>query len=273
VSKPFTSLLSMAFGSLATKSFWPPLQRLINRSYVRLLGLDMTEFKPPEHYSSLNALFTRPLEVRRPFSDDPSIIISPVDARVTECGMISEAKVHQIKGMRYRIDALLGSSYFYAIHELEGGSYINLYLSPKDYHRYHVPFDMVILSMTHIPGKLYPVNLPALRHKKNLFIENERVVIESKDSKGYRHFIVLVGALNVGKMRVTFEDDLRTNSGMSKGDRKHYTYHDLRLRKDDLLGWFEMGSTVLLFSQKDAASYRVELDQNVRFADPIGRLL
>ncbi len=87
---------------------------------------------------------------------------------------------------------------------IRNGSYVNFYLSPRDYHRYHVPLDMQVIKAVHIPGKLYPVNIPTLKNKVDLFIENERVVLECLSTNGKRFFLVLVGALNVGQMEVAF---------------------------------------------------------------------
>ena len=128
-----------------------------------------------------------------------------------------------------------------------------------------------ILSLTHIPGKLYPVNFPLLRHKNDLFIENERVVIECEDEKGRTQVLVLVGALNVGKMVVTFEPSVQTNSNIR--EPHHYTYENLWLEKGELYGWFEMGSTVLTFSEKGSIVPQVSVNQKVSFAEVIGKVL
>jgi phosphatidylserine decarboxylase len=102
----------------------------------------------------------------------------------------------------------------------------------------------------------------------DLFIENERVVIECEDEKGRIHVLVLVGALNVGKMAVTFEPRVRTNSDIT--EPQHYQYEDLKLERGELFGWFEMGSTILTFSQKGAITPRAAINQKVRFTDVVG---
>ncbi len=108
--------------------------------------------------------------------------------------------------MDYCIAELLGEYHKKAFKALKNGEFVNLYLSPKDYHRYHFPDRLKVKSVTHIPAKLYPVNFPLLRNKKNLFIENERVVVECRDENKRTFVMVLVGALNVGKMVLLFED-------------------------------------------------------------------
>ncbi len=270
MNKHYSSILSRLFGRLAASEFGAPAQPWINRSYIKLMGRDMQAFEAPEHYPSLNALFTRALVLNRTFDPAPHAIISPCDGRVSEAGYIRDGQAHQIKGMRYDTAALLGAEHAADIPRLEGGAYVNLYLSPSDYHRYHIPFDVQIDSVTHIPGKLYPVNFPLLRHKLNLFIENERVVIAVRDAHGARHFMVLVGALNVGKMVVTFEPRIQTNANARF--RQHYQYADPKhIKKGELFGWFEMGSTIVMISEEGAVHYDVNIGQKVHFGQTIGQ--
>lgn len=268
--KHYTSAISTLFGKFASKRFPSIIQHVINASYVKLMGLEMSEFRAPSTYETLNALFTRPLEIERPMPSAKRALISGVDALVTDYGEIDKGKAYQIKGMEYSIQALFGRYHKAAAEWMEGGRFINFYLSPKDYHRYHMPMTLKIHSLTHIPGKLYPVNFPLLRNKKDLFIENERVVIECEDDKGRMHLLVLVGALNVGKMVVTFEPRVQTNSEIR--EPRHYTYEDLTLERGALFGWFEMGSTILHFAQKGAIVPQVAINQKVKFGDVIGHV-
>ena len=266
----FTSVISNQFGKFASKPFPAIIQHTINAAYVKLMGLDMSEFRPAASYETLNKLFTRALEKERPMPEDPNAVISGVDALITDFGTVREGKAYQIKGMEYSIGELFGEYHKAAAEWMEGGEFMNFYLSPKDYHRYHMPMSLHIHSLTHIPGKLYPVNFPLLRNKKNLFIENERVIIECEDDKGRMHVLVLVGALNVGKMVVTFEPCVQTNSDIT--EPQHYTYENLTLERGELFGWFEMGSTLLTFSQKDAFVPEAAINQKVKLGDVVGYL-
>ena len=270
MKKHYTSIISSLFGNFASKRFPRPFQQLINHGYVKLMGLDMSEFENPSRYLTLNKLFTRAFVTQREINLDENIMISPVDALVTDYGEIKEGKAYQIKGMEYNIDELFGSYHQEAAKAVDGGQFVNLYLSPKDYHRYHTPDTLTIKSLTHIPGKLYPVNFPLLRNKKDLFIENERVILDCLDTKGNIFVMVLVGALNVGKMIITFEEKIQTNSKIR--EPRHYEYDNVTLEKGELFGWFEMGSTILLFSQKGVFSPEVAINKNVKFAEPIGVL-
>jgi len=270
MKKHYTSILSKGFGKFASKTFSSPVQNFINAGYVKLMGLDMSEFKAPKEYPTLNKLFTRAFETPRPLPEDKNALISGVDALITDAGKIEEGKAYQIKGMAYDIDRLFGEHHDGLAAKVEGGEFINFYLSPKDYHRYHMPMTLKVLSLTHIPGKLYPVNFPLLRNMNDLFIENERVVIECEDEKGRTQVLVLVGALNVGKMVVTFEESINTNSHIREA--QHYTYEDLTLERGELFGWFEMGSTILTFSQEGSIVPEVVINQKVSFTDTLGTI-
>jgi len=270
MKKHYTSVISNGFGKFASKEFPSIIQHIINAGYVKLMGLDMSEFREPSTYTTLNKLFTRAFEIPRPIPEGKSKLLSGVDALITDAGTIEEGRAYQIKGMRYSIEELFGAYHKEAVAKVEGGEFINFYLSPKDYHRYHMPMELQVLSLTHIPGKLYPVNFPLLRNKRDLFIENERVILECKDKKGRTQMLVLVGALNVGKMVVTFEENVQTNSDIR--EPQHYTYDDLWLDRGEMFGWFEMGSTILTFSTKGSIVPEVAINQKVSFADVIGTI-
>ncbi len=260
-----SNILSKGFGKFASHRFHPLLQKFINYSYVKLLKLDMSEFENPSSYSSLNALFTRSLKVAREIDGDDSLVISPTDSLITQCGKVHEREALQIKGMSYDVAALLQEC---DVHDIVDGAYINFYLSPRDYHRYHMPYTLKIERVIHIPGKLYPVNLRFLKKKANLFIENERVIVQCATEDGKRIFIVLVGALNVGKMTLVFEKRIETNH---QKDVCIYEYEDLWLRKGELLGYFKMGSTVLLFFQKDMVDIVVKSGMSVKYGDIVAK--
>ena len=271
MKRHYSSAISTVFGKFAAKEFSPKIQGFINNSYVKLMGLDMSNFAPSSSYSSLTNLFIRSLKKEPNIDAQTTSVISPCDAKIIAFGKIEDGQAYQIKGMEYNTSELIGNENIESVDILEAGEYANFYLSPKDYHRYHMPFDVKVLSALHIPGKLYPVNMPLLKNKKNLYIENERVVLEVVDRFNHKHFIVLVGALNVGKMVVTFEDAIKTNE--NGANRAYYKYEEPKeLKKGELFGWFEMGSTIVVLSEKDSIKWNVELNQKVSFADLIGEL-
>ncbi len=268
MARHYTSIMSYLFGRFANIAYPAPIQNVINSTYVRLMGLDMSEFALVTSYQTLNRLFTRELKEPRAIDSNPKSVISPCDALITDFGTIENGQAYQIKGMAYDTANLLGEYYLDEVKSLEGGEYANFYLSPRDYHRYHIPMDLSVETLTHIPGKLFPVNMPLLKGKLNLFIENERVILATRDFRGKRHFIILVGALNVGKMVVTFEKRLKTN--ISNSEVSHFEYDEpITLKKGELLGWFEMGSTIVMLSEKDSLSYNLNINQKVKFSDVI----
>jgi len=266
----FTSSLSRAFGRFASRKHSKKFQNLINRTYVTMMGLDMSDFNAPESYSTLNALFTRHLNTPRQFAMNPSLMISPCDSLITEVGTIQDDRALQIKGMSYRVDDFLGADISSENkRRIHGGEFINFYLSPRDYHRYHVPLDMQVTKVVHIPGKLYPVNIPTLKRKIDLFIENERVVLECFTTHGKLFYLVLVGALNVGKMEVSFEPNIQTNTTFGGGV---YEYENLHLQKGDDFGCFQMGSTIIFLSEKGMIESDVMVGSSVRFGQTVGRV-
>ncbi|NOX14456.1 MAG: phosphatidylserine decarboxylase, partial [Epsilonproteobacteria bacterium] len=196
-----TSLISRVFGLFASAKFPRIIQNIINKSYVRLMKVDLREFQSEDKYDSLNALFTRKLIKKREFDINSKIFISPCDSFITSCGTISFGQALQIKGFTYSVEELLSDKIKQSKKDkFEGGKYINFYLSPKDYHHYHSPMDMQVLRAVHVPGLLYPVNLKWLRKIPSLFVENERVILECKMQNDKLFYMVFIGALNVGKM-------------------------------------------------------------------------
>jgi len=218
-----TSLVSKYFGVFASTAFSPWFQHIINQSYVSLMGLDMSDFHTPSNYKTLNKLFTRSFREARSFSLDKSDFISPCDAFITECGDLDGDTALQIKGMDYSVSELLGECFSEADKaKVNGGQFMNFYLSPKDYHRYHIPVNLNILKAVHIPGKLYPVNIPSLNKRLNLFIENERVVLACQTQEKKYFYMVLVGALNVGKMQISFDSSIQTNASAQQVQSYNY---------------------------------------------------
>lgn len=263
-----TNKISQTFGKFASKKFAKPIQSIINNGYVKILGLDMREFRTPSSYESLNALFTRELVKPRDIDTSEENFISPADSFVTEAGKLQVDKLLQIKGMEYSIDELLTEHISLENKQrVHDGEYMNFYLSPKDYHRYHSPYTFKVNKLIHVPGKLYPVNIPYLKKEQDLFIKNERVVIEA-ERDGKIFYLVYVGALNVGEMVFTFEPRVETNKEV--GEPKVYEYDDLYINKGDCMGYFKMGSTVLMMWEKDMVELKNLVNHKVSFGTIIG---
>jgi phosphatidylserine decarboxylase len=266
-----TSAISQSFGKFASKKFPKWFQKIVNGSYVSLMGLDMSEFHSPSTYKSLNALFTRRLREDRNFSLNAEDFISPCDSFISECGEIQSDYALQIKGMRYKCEDFLGDQFSeYEKKIIADGTFINFYLSPKDYHRYHIPTNLKVLKAVHIPWKFYPVNVPSLKKRINLFIENERVVLLCETTSKQKFYMVLVSALNVGVMQVSFEPRIQTNADATKPTV--YTFENLHLDKGDDFGCFEMGSTIVILAQKDMLKLDVNTGVHVKYGEVIAKL-
>jgi len=265
-----SNIISRGFGKFASHRFHPLLQKIINRSYARLMKVDLSEFESAEKYDTLNELFVRELKKRREIDLNESAVISPTDSLVTESSYAVEGRAMQIKGMEYSLSELLREIDPKNLNRVSKGGYINLYLSPRDYHRYHVPCDMYVKKAVHIPGRLYPVNLRYLKKRINLFVENERVVLECETMQGILFYIVLVGALNVGQMRLVFESRIETNR---PGEISVYEYGDLMMRKGELLGYFKMGSTVVMIFENGRIRLAAKRGEKVKYGQKIAEII
>ncbi|ADG94543.1 phosphatidylserine decarboxylase [Arcobacter nitrofigilis DSM 7299] len=265
-----TNLISQYFGKFAKKEFPSFFQSIINNIYVKSFHLDMSEFRNPKYYKSLNDLFTRELAIQREIELDDDLIISPTDSLITECGALKKDTLLQIKGMEYNVEELL--TYHVKKDNLEkviDGSFMNFYLSPKDYHRYHAPCDFNVSKLIHVPGKLYPVNLKYLNKEIDLFCQNERVILECIDKNKKLFYMVFVGALNVGQMVFEFESAVETN--VDAKEIKVYEYEDLNIKKGECLGYFKMGSTVVMIWEKGSIKLKNLTNQKILFGSSISK--
>lgn len=263
-----TNLISKCFGKFADTQFIKPLQVLINKAYVKLMKVDMTDFEAASSYKSLNALFTRKLLKPRTINNDIKSYISPCDSVISAIGTIEADKAMQIKGFSYHISELLLRVETKQLLELKNGQFINFYLAPNDYHRFHAPIDMQVLKLIHIPGLLYPVNFKYLNSEHNLFVKNERVILECQDTFSNIFYMVFVGALNVGRILINFEKNLHSNHSL--GIKTFEYSNSVNLVKGEELGTFKMGSTIVMLFKKGAINLQNSTDDKVRFGDIMG---
>ncbi|WP_017670818.1 archaetidylserine decarboxylase [Blastomonas sp. AAP53] len=237
-------LLTRLAGRVAQAEAGATTQQLI-RWFASRYKVDMTEAANPDiaSYASFNAFFTRPLRAGvRPIAD--ADFVSPVDGAISQLGAIDDHHLVQAKGHRYTITDLVGGDGALA-EQFRHGSFANLYLSPRDYHRIHMPCDGRLLRMIHVPGALYSVNPVTARGVTNLFARNERVVCVF-DSAEYGQFVmVLVGATIVGSMATTWHGVV---NGRRTGKLAQWNYADqpIMLKKGDEMGRFLLGSTVIM---------------------------
>ncbi len=261
-----TNLISQYFGKFAKKEFPSFFQKIINNTYVKIFKIDMSEFRNAKYYKSLTDLFTRELAIPRQIDKDIKSFISPADSFITQAGSLHKDTLFQIKGMEYSVEDLLTYYCSDNFDKLYNASYMNFYLAPSDYHRYHAPIDCKIKKLIHVPGKLYPVNIKYLNKELDLFVQNERVILECVANKK-KFFMVFVGALNVGQMVFTFEPRVETNKNTK--DINVITYEDLEVAKGDTLGYFKMGSTVVMVWEKDSVELENLENKKIKYGQKI----
>ncbi len=236
--------LTMLAGRVAGARGGALTTRLI-RWFVGRYKVDMAEAAAPDigHYSSFNDFFTRPLRPgARPLA--AADFISPVDGAISQLGAIDDHHIVQAKGHRFTTTELVGGDADLAA-QFRHGSFANLYLSPRDYHRIHMPCAGRLTRMIYIPGSFFSVNPVTARGVPNLFARNERVVCVFDSAEHGSFVMVLVGATIVGSMATVWHgvvDPARA------GAPAEWTYEDrdLILNKGEEMGRFLLGSTVVM---------------------------
>lgn len=263
-----SNLISKFFGKFANTKFPFLIQKQINRFYVNIFSINLTDFSPVETYPSLCSLFTRAYHLTPTFDSNPSIMISPCDSKIIECGDMIGLKILQIKGTLYNLQELLGP-YCNAL-LCQNGKFINFYLSPKNYHRYHAPCDLYVKSATHIPGMLYPVNIPAFKRIPSLYTQNERVVLECLTANNQLFYLIYVGALNVGSIKFIFDAQITTNISSKKPSFTRY--ENIIFHKGAEMGKFEMGSTIVLVVPTGMLDLSIKQGMNIKYGMTIGTI-
>jgi phosphatidylserine decarboxylase len=226
-----------------------PLVRDLSIGAWRMFSdLDLSDARE-RHFQSLHHCFTRRLkDGARPADADPAVLVSPCDAIVGASGRVHRGEVLQIKGFPYQLSDLLSDPA--AAADYNEGSYVTLRLTSAMYHHFHAPHDCHVETVTYISGDTWNVNPIALRRVENLFCKNERAVIRTRlDRGGHRVTLVAVAAILVAGIRLTFLD----TPGLLREGGPRTVRCDTGLRKGDEMGWFEHGSTIVLFAPSGLA--------------------
>jgi phosphatidylserine decarboxylase len=225
------------------------------RAFARRYRIDLGECPPLETYPTFGKFFARPLlPGRRPIAPGDDVVVSPVDAVVSETGVATAGRLIQAKGIDYGVGALLADEALGRT--FEGGAWATLYLSPQDYHRIHFPLGGRVTGWRYVPGRLWPVNAASVRHVPGLFTVNERLVT-LLDSPLGAVAVVSVGATVVGRVRAAFDPAVPCTDQPGASQVQAHAYATpLPVEKGAELGAFEMGSTVILLF----APGRVRLD-------------
>lgn len=226
---------------------WSPLKNFIIKTYTDLNPVKMHEAVEEDMfaYESLNAFFTRALKPEcRPFDEDKNNWLCPVDGSVSQAQAIKHGRVFQAKGHDYSLLELVGGD-----KELEkifhDGQFSTLYLSPRDYHRIHMPTTGTLKHMQYIPGRLFSVAAFTVNHIPRLFARNERCVCYFETEQGPMAMI-LVGAINVSAMETVWHGLITSEAKKIK--RFDYNGKNIALNRGDEMGRFNLGSTVIVLS-------------------------
>ena len=229
------------------------LTTAVIRWFVKRYQVNMSEAAQEDigAYSSFNEFFTRPLKTgARKLSK--AKYICPVDGAISQFGDIKANQIFQAKGHSYSIEALVGGNQSAAA-QYQDGSFATIYLSPRDYHRIHMPCDGRLLRMVYVPGDLFSVNPTTAQGIPGLFARNERVVCEFESAQG-NFILVLVGATIVGSMATVWHGVVNPPR---IGHIKEWSYSDqnITLKQGEEMGRFLLGSTVVMLFPKDTVKF------------------
>jgi len=287
--------LSRLVGRLCDIEIPEKARKYVFKSFGKFYGINWNDVRPDiEAYRTFNAFFTRPLAINRPIHNTD--FVSPVDGRVLAFGKVENNSMEQIKGVSYYMDTFLGyqpkltnpeNSLFYSV----------LYLSPSDYHRFHIPTNCSLSHCRHFPGALLPVKTNVVKSYPGLFSINERVVLtgEWQDDQRRNKFFsyIAVGATDVGSIELHEDKVLKTNlasqdkdakwngrrnsletpyPGSQKSEARSYAHEydqPLCLIKGQEVGWFKMGSTIVLVLEAKNVDWKVVSGQKILLGEPL----
>ena len=246
-----------------------PLVRDLTIGVWRLFTeLDLSEAKKTR-FASMHDCFTRELkEGARPIDDRPEMLASPCDAIVGACGPVAGVEVFQAKGFPYSAVELFGDAQ--AVEPFRDGSFITLRLTSSMYHRFHAPHDCTVERVDYLSGDTWNVNPIALKRVERLFCRNERAVLHARlQAGGHRIALVPVAAILVASLRLHCLDAVLRRGW--RGSAR--TTCDAPYRKGQEMGWFEHGSTIIVFAPKGfALAEGIESGAQIRMGQALMRL-
>jgi phosphatidylserine decarboxylase len=247
-------------------------QPLVRDLSIALWGffsdLDLSEAKKT-HFRSMHDCFIRELkDGKRPIDPAAKILVSPCDAIVGACGTVADTTLHQIKGFPYTLDDLMRDRDLVERHR--NGRYVTLRLTPSMYHRFHAPHDCRVEQVTYISGDTWNVNPIALRRVEKLFCKNERAILKTTlNATGDVVTLVPIAAILVASIRLHFLDVLLS----LKYRGPNVLACDAHFRKGEEMGWFEHGSTIIVFASEDfTLCDTVKEGDTIRMGEPLMRL-
>jgi len=270
--KHLLTALVFRIAGIRTKS----IKNFLIRRFVKIYKVDVEEtaLPVPDGYPSFNDFFTRQLaDGARSIDSGVNSIISPVDGTVSACGNIESDMLLQAKGSHYSLSDLLMTD-IEDTDRFSNGSFATLYLAPHNYHRVHCPLSATLVAARYVPGSLYSVNATTVSLLPNLFTRNERLICHFNSDAG-PVILILVGALHVGSISTPWTGQIRPrHKGVVQDIDILQKGYPTGVNKGDLLGWFNMGSTVVILLPPGAGEFSLDLGpgDNVRMGQAIGRI-
>ncbi|WP_069383406.1 archaetidylserine decarboxylase [Halomonas caseinilytica] len=259
--------LSRLMGRLADcRVAW--IKDLAIRTFIRRFGVDMTEARQPDPgaYASFNDFFTRPLkEDARPIGEG---LVSPADGTLSRFGAIESGRLIQAKGREFTVTELLGGDST-AASRFHGGSFATVYLSPRDYHRVHMPVTGTLREMTYVPGRLFSVNTATTGHVPRLFARNERLVCHFDTEHGPM-VLVLVGAMIVAGIETVWAGQITPLP--RRGIQRIRFNTPVHLEKGAEMGRFKLGSTVVMAFAESVDFVSGKRERKVQMGERLGSL-
>ena len=251
-----------------------PTKNFLITQFVNLykVNIDDVKLTVPDDFETFNDFFVRELEEdARPIDARPDSIVSPVDGTVSIAASIRSDSLIQAKGIDYSLSDLLATDLEQANAYIDG-SFATIYLAPYNYHRVHAPFDGKLLTARYVPGDLFSVNGSTVERVDGLFRRNERLIMHFETAYGPAA-LIFVGALNVGSISTPWTGELRPRKD-GVVDIPDLSKHSRDVSKGDLVGWFNMGSTVILLLPDGACNWDKDLTpgETLRVGEAIGEL-
>lgn len=247
--------LSGIIGWSARRTLPPLVRRPFLRSFARRYGIDLAEAeKPLDEYRGVQDLFTRRLRPgARPIAAGDDAVVSPADGTVVEGGVVSAGKLLEAKGTAFTLAELLADDDL--ARTLDGGAYLVTYLSPRDYHRVHMPFSGVLKEMIYVPGKLFSVNTLTAQQVPALFARNERVVAFFDTDAGPMA-VILVGAMVVASIETVWAGLVTPPKRQLKITDYSPRPQPIRLERGAEMGRFKLGSTAIVLFGPDVVKWK-----------------
>jgi len=245
------------------------------KRFAKIFNVEMDDAVEPElaQYATFNAFFTRALKPEaRPITGGAGEIACPADGRISALGDIQDGQIYQAKNRDYSLLSLLGGDQ-QAARRLNNGRFATIYLSPRDYHRLHMPISGQLISQVHVPGRLFSVGPHTVRTLDNLFARNERVIAQFETDKGLMA-LVLVGAINVAAIETVWHGLITPPKGKQVSRVDYSGNESITLARGDEMGRFNMGSTIIVLLENQA-KWRVDMNTGdaVRMGQYLGNCI